>query len=50
MGYLKTVLFYVEQSSSKALSRAIKDFVIMANRCTYEHSDLDIQIRRKKMN
>lgn len=44
---IKALLFNANQSFNKALSRAIEDFAIRANRCTYAHADPDNQIRRK---
>lgn len=40
---IKALLFKVEQAFDKALSRAIEDFAIRANRCTYAHIDPDVQ-------
>ena len=44
---IRALLFSVDQAFNKALSRAIEDFAIRANRCTYAHADPDNQIRRK---
>lgn len=44
---IKALLFNANQSFNKALSRAIEDFAIRANRCTYAHTDPGNQIRRK---
>lgn len=40
---IKALVFKVEQAFDKALSRAIEDFAIRANRCTYAHIDPDVQ-------
>ena len=44
---IRALLFSVDQAFNKALSRAIEDFAIRANRCTYAHTDPGNQIRRK---
>lgn len=44
---IKALLFYASQSFNKALSRAIEDFAIRADKCTYAHIDPDTQIKRK---